>query len=201
VLRAVSIRKRVWGPANRRRKAWVLDYYDQAGKRRRKGFKQKRDAEAFAATKRILSEGRAFVDDDQLNYTIHQERLYGQTAEPLPVRAIIHLIGKALRSIKPLSDAEATFLNDFAAASDRGTFIEDRFLNAAVEGGNTLKSYTCRAANADEAEDAGWVGLHRFFGMYVVNCTQYGEGQDEYGPFAKQKDAKAVFDAALAFNT
>jgi hypothetical protein len=22
--------------------------------------------------------------------------------------------------------------------------------------------------------DAGWVGLHRFFGMYVVNHTMYG---------------------------
>jgi hypothetical protein len=146
---------------------------------------------------RVLSEGSVFVDDDQLNYTIHQERLYGQNAQPLTVRAIIHLMGKAWRSTKPLSDAETAFLTDFAAASDRGTFIEDRFLRAAIEGGNTLKSYTSRAADADE--DAGWVGLHRFLGMYVVNWTQYGEGQDDYGPFAKQKDAKAVFDAALAF--
>ena len=54
-------------------------------------------------------------------------------------------------------------------------------------------------ADEDEDEDTGWVGLHRFFGMYVVNCTQYGEGQDDYGPFAKQKDAIAVFDAAISF--
>ena len=47
----------------------------------------------------------------------------------------------------------------------------------------------------------GWVGLHRFFGMYVVNFTQYGEGQDEYGPFANKKDGLDMFGAVVAVRT
>ena len=116
---------------------------------------------------------------------------------------------EAWRSTKPLSEAEAAFLAQFAAQNDRGTFIEDTFLRAAIEGGETIKTYTCRGPDANEDEDkdgeedndTGWVGLHRFFGMYVINCTQYGEGQDDYGPFAKKKDAEAVFDAAIAWKT
>jgi hypothetical protein len=90
-------------------------------------------------------------------------------------------------------------LTNFAAASDRGAFIEDSFLRATVEGGRTLKTYTYRIPDVDE--DAGWVGSHRFFGMYVINHTQYGEGQDDYGPFAKQKDTNAAFAAIVAFCT
>ena len=160
------------------------------------------DAEAFAETIRVLGEGNAFVDDDELDFAIHQGRLYfvvGKPPEPLTVRAIIQLMGKIWRTSTALSAPEWAFLVDFAAAVDRGAFMQDRFLQAAVEGGETLKTYTHRDADADE--DAGWFGLHRFFGMYVVNWTQYGEGQDEYGPFAKKKDAKAVFDNKIALNT
>ena len=103
------------------------------------------------------------VDDDN-DFIIHQKRLYGQTAEQLTVRAIIDLIGR-INLTATLSDPERAFLVDFAAASDPGAFIEDRFLHAAVEGGKTLKTYIHR--HADEEEDAGWFGLHRFFGMYT----------------------------------
>ena len=69
------------------------------------------------------------------------------------------------------------------------------FLITAIEGGNTLKTYSHRGEAEDGlTEDTSWVGLHRFFGLYVVNCTLYGEGQDDYGPFAERKDAKAAFD-------
>jgi ParB-like nuclease domain len=44
----MPIKKRVWGPANRKRKTWVLDYYDQVGKLRHKAFKNRRDAERFS---------------------------------------------------------------------------------------------------------------------------------------------------------
>jgi hypothetical protein len=86
--------------------------------------------------------------------------------------------------------------------------IEDSFLQAALEDGTTLKTFTTYADNEREEDDAdkereasGWYGLHRFFGMYVVNSTQYGEGQDLYGPFAKKTDAEAVLDAAVEFET
>jgi hypothetical protein len=44
----MPIKKRVWGPANRKRKTWVLDYYDPVGKLRHKAFKNRRDAECFS---------------------------------------------------------------------------------------------------------------------------------------------------------
>jgi hypothetical protein len=196
----MSIRKRIWGPENKNRKAWVLDYYDHAGKRRCKTFKRRRDAEAFAETTRVLTEGSAFLNDDRLDITIHQGRLwYGRIPKPLTIRAIIYLIGKIWRANTRLSDAERTFLIDFAGASERGLFIEDSFFGAAIDGGKTIKTYSYRLPEANE--DAGWVGLHRFFGMYVVNHSQYGEGQDEFGPFAKQKDGNAAFSAVVRFGT
>ena len=72
------------------------------------------------------------------------------------------------------------------------------FLRGALEHGRTLKTYEDRDA---DNEVAGWVGLHRFFEMYVVNWTQYGEAQDLYGPFAKEKDAEDFFDHAVAWHT
>jgi hypothetical protein len=194
VIEPTSIRKRVWGPKNRKRTAWVLNYHDQEGKGRRKTFKHRRDAEAFAETLRVLGDGSAFVDDDKLDYTIHQPEDYNQFAKPLTVRAIIHLIGKFVRTTTRLSDAERAFFTDFASGEDRDIAIEDSFLAAAVEGGKELKTYSYRIPDTDFG---GWIGLHRFFGMYVVNTTQYGEGQEDYGPFANIKDGKAVFDAAV----
>jgi len=159
----MSIRKRLSGPENKRRKAWVLDYYDQDGKRRHKRFKSRRDAKVFAEATRVLGDGSRFVDADLLDFVIHQEHLYGKIPEPLTIRAIIYLIGKLWRTNTTLSDAERAFLADFAAASDRGAFIEDCFLRAAVDGGKRLDTYIHRAADA--GEDGSWVGLHRFFGM------------------------------------
>jgi hypothetical protein len=72
-------------------------------------------------------------------------------------------------------------------------------LQAAIEGGKELKTYSYRIPDTEE-DFGGWIGLHRFFGMYVVNTTQYGEGQEDYGPFANIKDGKAVFDAAIGWS-
>src|SRR5262249_55816543 len=148
----------------------------------------------FAETLRVLGDGSAFVDDDKLDYTIHQREYYDQAAKPLTVRAIIHLIGKFVRTTTRLSDSERTFLASFAAASDRGTFIEDRFLRAAIEGGKELKTYSYRIPDTDFG---GWIGLHRFFGLYVINNTEYGEGQEDFCPFSNVKEGKAVFDPGI----
>src|SRR5262249_14639576 len=150
----------------------------------------------FAETLRVLGDGSAFVDDDKLDYTIHQRDYYDQFAKPLTVRAIIQLIGKFVRTTTRLSDAERAFFTDFARAGEgRDLIIEDRFLRAAIEGGKEIKTYSYRIPG--EEDFGGWIGLHRFFGMYVVNDTQYGEGQEDYGPFANIKDGKAAFDAAV----
>src|SRR6516165_10437584 len=46
-----SIRKRVWtSPRGVERSAWVVDYFDQAGKRRLKTFPTKKEADAWAIT-------------------------------------------------------------------------------------------------------------------------------------------------------
>jgi integrase len=45
-----SIRKRSWtGPDGREKTAWLVDYRDQAGKRRAKQFSRKKDADEYAA--------------------------------------------------------------------------------------------------------------------------------------------------------
>jgi integrase len=49
----MSIRKRQWVTNKGKQTAWIVDYSDQAGKRRHKTFQRKRDAEEFAATTRV----------------------------------------------------------------------------------------------------------------------------------------------------
>jgi integrase len=47
----MSIRKRTWkNSKGDAKEAWVVDYIDQAGKRRLKTFERKKEASAFAAT-------------------------------------------------------------------------------------------------------------------------------------------------------
>lgn len=137
----------------------------------------------------VLDEGSPIADDDELDFTIHQERLYGQTAEPLTVRAIINRIGKKSRSsTATLSAAEGAFLARFEAAEDRGAFIENSFLRYAIEGGTTLK--TCTTYFDDDAENergdddadkereaSGCFGLHRFLGKHV--CCLLGAFSDD----------------------
>jgi integrase len=45
-----SIRKRTWTAKGVERSAWIVDYFDQAGKRRLKTFATKREADAWAVT-------------------------------------------------------------------------------------------------------------------------------------------------------
>jgi hypothetical protein len=142
-------------------------------------------------------------DEDELNFTIHQRSLYGQTVKPLTVRAIIDHITMRQRGAATLSDAERSFLADFGAAKDPGTFIEGAFLDAAINGGKRLgeDSYRLGGEQDEEGEEGGWFGIHRFLGLYVVNSTQYGEGQDLFGPFAKRKEANAIFNLVIILYT
>jgi integrase len=48
----MSIRKRTWSSGGVERTAWVVDYFDQAGKRRLKTFDTKKAADAWAVTAR-----------------------------------------------------------------------------------------------------------------------------------------------------
>lgn len=45
-----SIRKRPWASGGEKKSAWIVDYFDQAGKRRQKTFERKREAEAWLKT-------------------------------------------------------------------------------------------------------------------------------------------------------
>lgn len=49
VKRQMSVRKREWTTGGEIRTAWVVDYFDQARKRRLKTFDRKREADAYAA--------------------------------------------------------------------------------------------------------------------------------------------------------
>ncbi len=50
----MSVRKRAWKTAKGEAKeAWIVDYVDQAGKRRLKTFKRKKEADAYEATARV----------------------------------------------------------------------------------------------------------------------------------------------------
>jgi hypothetical protein len=42
---------------------------------------------------------------------------------------------------------------------------------------------------------SGSFGIHRFLGLYVVSSTQ--EEQNFWGPFAKRKEANAIFSRVV----
>jgi hypothetical protein len=118
----------------------------------------------------------------------------GRRGRPLTVRAIINHISR--RKAK-LTDKERAFLADFSSAEDRASFIEDGFFASAMEGGETVRQDDYQLGS----EPGGWFGISRFYGLYVIHFIQYGEGQEDYGPFAERKEADLVFDAVVASNT
>jgi hypothetical protein len=102
------------------------------------------------------------------------------------------------------------FLTDFASSTRfqetkyLEMLIEDSFFSAAVEVGEELESYSDRIADEDDPDqerDLSRFSLHRFFGMHVVHWTQYGEGEDNYGPFANGSEAKAIYHRLVFSNT
>jgi len=60
----MSVRKREWTtPKGEAKSAWVVDYFDTAGKRRLKTFRLKKEADAFAATASVeVREGTHVAD-------------------------------------------------------------------------------------------------------------------------------------------
>lgn len=59
----MSIRKRTWTTNGVERSAWQADYTDGQGKRRRKNFKLKKEAEAFAAKATVEVQDGIHVPD------------------------------------------------------------------------------------------------------------------------------------------
>ena len=129
---------------------------------------------------------------------------------PLTVSAIVDHIKNKRSAAGKRSKSERAYLADFTAAENPGAFIENSFLDAAMNDGETLRqeSYSGAREQAEEPEeeseedleDGGWHGIHKFLDLYVVNFTKYGEWQEEYGPYATLEDAEAVFDSAVALH-
>lgn len=68
----MAIRKRAWtAPDGTAKQAWLVDYRDQAGKRRAKQFARKKDAEAYADNaKSEVRQGRHTHDRDSVTVSI-----------------------------------------------------------------------------------------------------------------------------------
>ena len=96
-----------------------------------------------------------------------------------------------------MTDNERAYLRAFSAAKEQAGFIEDQFLSIAVGDGRTLRSKTFKVGG----EEGGWFGINRFFGLYVVSFSQYGEGETQFGPFRTRSEANAVFGDVVAMNT
>ncbi len=61
-----SVRKREWtSPKGEDKSAWVVDYFDQAGKRRLKTFARKKEADAYAATAVVEVRSGVHTPDSQ----------------------------------------------------------------------------------------------------------------------------------------
>ena len=61
-----SVRKRQWtSPKGEEKTAWVVDYFDQAGKRRLKTFAKKKDADAYQATATVEVRAGVHTADSQ----------------------------------------------------------------------------------------------------------------------------------------
>lgn len=61
----MSIRERKWTSGGEEKTAWVVDYFDQNGKRHIKTFKRKKDAKDFDAGTRIEVKGKIHVADSE----------------------------------------------------------------------------------------------------------------------------------------
>ena len=68
----MAIRKRAWtGPDGSPRQAWQVDYRDQAGKRRSKQFRTKKEADAYADQAKLeVRQGRHTHDRDSITVSI-----------------------------------------------------------------------------------------------------------------------------------
>ena len=131
-----------------------------------------------------------------LDYIIHQDLPRTSKGEhrPMTVGAIIQHLAR--QKADKITDKERAYLRAFYAAKNQAGFIED-FLSIAVGDGRTLRAKSFKVGG----EDGGWFGINRFFGLYVVVFSQYGEGQDGAWAFPSRKDADAVFGLVMMLNT
>ena len=137
------------------------------------------------------------MHDDELAYVIHQSLppLRGRRFQPLTVRAIINRLARI--KTKKMSPEERDFLHEFlAAAENQGAFVEDSFLETAINTGKRVRE----EEYALDGEPRAWFGISSFFGLYVINWTQFGEGQENYGPYVTRKEAEAVFNSLVFLN-
>ena len=78
----MSVRKRAWTTSNGAEKeAWVVDYVDQAGKRRLKTFAKKKAADNFAATANVEIRAGVHTADSASITVAEAGRLWVDTAE------------------------------------------------------------------------------------------------------------------------
>jgi integrase len=77
----MAVRKRVWGEGASQRQAWVVDYFDGAGKRRLRTFKRKIDADSFAAKTYVDKRAGTHVSDSASITVQEAGKLWKEAAE------------------------------------------------------------------------------------------------------------------------
>lgn len=139
-------------------------------------------------------------DDDDLDRTIHDNLEYEfldssrQLPPALTLRQIVNHVELTKQSLD-LSKKEKSFALKLSKSKDPTEFLENNFFDSAIEDGTEVRN-----ESYGEEGEGGWLGIHRFLGMYVINVTQYGEGEDRFGPFTSKEHAEKVFRRAIASN-
>jgi integrase len=125
----MSIRKRTWKTAKgEAREAWVVDYVDQAGKRRLKTFKKKKEADAFETRSRFeITQGTHTPDSASITVaeaaekwleTCHANGLEPATIDAYEQHARLHI--KPFLGQEKLSRLTATMVREFEDKLRRG---------------------------------------------------------------------------------
>ena len=126
----MSIRKRTWtSPKGEKKEAWVVDYVDQAGKRRLKTFARKKDAETFRSTAAVeVRSGTHTADSVSITVAkaadmwieqCEERRLERTTVDAYRQHVKLH-IGPFLGRVK-LSQLTAPMVRQFESDLRRGT--------------------------------------------------------------------------------
>ncbi len=99
---------------------------------------------------------------------------------------------------------EVGYLEGYRSAPDKSLYLLS-LLDDAVEKGTELKSHTFIFDPEDNpylAEicpdgESGFVALDKFFGLFFVRYVLYGEGGENFGPWANMNDATLAFKIAV----
>src|SRR5271166_2898704 len=129
----MSVRKRAWTTSKGvEKEAWVVDYVDQAGKRRLKTFTKKKAADSFAATDNVEIRAGIHTPDSASKTIAEAGRLWIETGEQAGLeRATLEAYRQHLRlHIQPylgnvkLSQLSAPMVREFEDALTRGDMPE-----------------------------------------------------------------------------